>query len=187
MWALWAYDVFQERMSSIIDRSYFSFSRFTYDICAIQWRESKDRAAGTYMSCKSKSRRLFYWREHTAHMFIRTQSYVCLCLFACECVCAQSLWLYAHWLDIEQISWLQNLSTYMLRSRACLVSCWVLVRAPQSISHGCFVWHFICLVFLLCFLPCLGWPRLKTIRYHDLTFSQKTSPLLFLHFLVFIV
>ena len=149
--------------------------------------ESKDRAAGTYMSCKSKSRRLFYWREHTAHMFIRTQSYVCLCLFACECVCAQSLWLYAHWLDIEQISWLQNLSTYMLRSRACLVSCWVLVRAPQSISHGCFVWHFICLVFLLCFLPCLGWPRLKTIRYHDLTFSQKTSLLLFLHFLVFIV
>ena len=149
--------------------------------------ESKDRAAGTYMSCKSKSRRLFYWREHTAHMFIRTQSYVCLCLFACECVCAQSLWLYAHWLDIEQISWLQ-IPEHIHVPVSCLPGIMLVsVRAPRATSHSCFVWHFVCLVFLLCFLPCLDWPRLKTIRYHDLTFSQKTSPLLFLHFLVFIV
>lgn len=85
---LWAYDVFQERMSSIIDRSY-SRSVGSLKISAPSNGESKDRAVGTYMSCKSKSRRLFYWREHTAHMFIHTQSYVCL--FACECVFAHSV------------------------------------------------------------------------------------------------
>ena len=61
-------------------RSCFSFSWSTYDICVIQERVRIE-------PCKSKSRRLFYWREHTANMFIRTQSYVCM--FACECVCAQ--------------------------------------------------------------------------------------------------
>ena len=63
----------------------------------------------------------------------------------------------------------------------------VLTRSSQILSHGCFVWHFVCLVFLLCFLPCLGWPRLKNIQYHDLTFSQKTSPLLFFAFCRFCI
>lgn len=56
----------------------------------------------------------------------------------------------------------------------------VSVRAPQSISHSCYVWHFVCLVFLLCFLPCLGWPRLKnyTISWFDF-FAKNISPTIF--------
>jgi len=68
-------------------------------------------------------------------------------------------------LDIEQTSAAADLGMRALVSYLpgiMLVS----VRASQSISHGCFVWYFVCLVFLLCFLPCLDWPRLKTIRYH---------------------
>ena len=47
--------------------------------------ESKDRAVGAYMSCKSKSRRLFYWREHTAHMLY---TFIYVCMFACAYVYA---------------------------------------------------------------------------------------------------
>ena len=137
---------------------------------------------------KDKSRRLFYWREHAAHMFIHVHTYAKLRMFVRVWMCllrAVCLWLCAHWLDIERMSWLQ-----IPKHIHTLVSCLpgivlVSVRAPRSISHGCFVWHFVCLVLLLCFLPCLGWPRLKTIRYHDLTFSQKTSPLLFFAFFGF--
>ena len=118
-----------------------------------------------------------------SYTLIRTQSYVCL--FACECVCAQCLWLCAHWLAIEQISWLQ-IPKHIHTPVSCLPGIMLVsVRAPRAISHSCFVWHFVCLVLLLCFLPCLDLPRLKTIRYHDLTFSQKTSPLLFFAFFGF--
>lgn len=119
-----------------------------------------------------------------SYTFIRTQGYVCL--FACECVCcAQCLWLCAHWLAIEQISWLQ-IPKHIHTPVSCLPGIMLVsVRAPRAISHSCFVWHFVCLVLLLCFLPCLDLPRLKTIRYHDLTFSQKTSPLLFFAFFGF--
>ena len=107
-----------------------------------------------------------------SYTLIRTQSYVCL--FAC-----------AHWLAIEQISWLQ-IPKHIHTPVSCLPGIMLVsVRAPRAISHSCFVWHFVCLVLLLCFLPCLDLPRLKTIRYHDLTFSQKTSPLLFFAFFGF--
>ena len=145
--------------------------------------ESKDRAASTYIrpakvkadACSIGGNTLRVY----SYTFIRTQSYVCL--FACECVCcAQCLWLYVHWLDVERMS---RPRSQVYTSASCLPGIMLVsVRAPRSISHGCFVWHFVCLVLLLCFLPCLGWPRLKTIRYHDLTFSQKTSPLLFFAF-----
>lgn len=135
---------------------------------------------------KDKSRRLFYWREHTAYMFMNIRVYTVMYICSCECVwlprkvCNLSV----QWLDIKQMSAAADLGI-----RA-LVSCLpgvipALTRAPQVLSHGCVVWHFVCLVLLLCFLPCLGWPRLKTIRYHDLTFSQKTSPLLFFAFFGF--
>lgn len=141
----------------------------------------------TYTSYKGKSTRLFYyWREHTAHMFMNVR--VCKVMYICSCEC---VWLprkvcdkSAQRLDIEQTSAAADLGMRALVSYLpgiMLVS----VRASQSISHGCFVWHFVYLVLLLCFLPCLDWPRLKTIRYHDLTFSQKTSPLLFFAFFDF--
>lgn len=49
--------------------------------------ESKDRAVGTYTSCKSKSRRLFYWREHTARMFIHVHTYAKLHMFVRVWMC----------------------------------------------------------------------------------------------------
>lgn len=94
-----------------------------------------------------------------SYTFIRTQSYVCL--FACGCVCAQCSWL------CVQLKYPSTIHA----PASCLPGIMLVsVRTFQSISYSCFVWHFVCLVFLLCFLPCLGWPRLKTIRYHDLTF-----------------
>lgn len=53
--------------------------------------ESKDRVAGTYASCKSKSRRLFYWREHTARIFIHVHAYAKLRMFVRVCVCLRAV------------------------------------------------------------------------------------------------
>ena len=117
-----------------------------------------------------------------SYTFIRTQSYVCL--FACECVCcAQCLWLYVHWLDVERMSWPRS---QVYTSASCLPGIvLVSVRASRAISHSCFVWHFVCLVLLLCFLPCLGWPRLKyyTISWFDF-FAKNISPTIFCIFCV---
>ena len=56
----------------------------------------------------------------------------------------------------------------------------VLTRSSQILSHDCFVWHFVCLVFLLCFLPCLDWPKLKyyTISWFDFS-AKNISPTIF--------
>ena len=130
---------------------------------------------------KDKSRRLFYWREHTAYMFMNIRVYTVMYICSCECVwlprkvCNLSV----QWLDIKQMSAAADLGI-----RA-LVSCLpgvipALTRAPQVLSHGCVVWHFVCLVFLLCFLPCLGWPRLKyyTISWFDFL-AKNISPTIF--------
>lgn len=53
--------------------------------------ESKDRAVGTYTSCKSKSRRLFYWREHSAHIFIHAHTYATLRMFVRVCMCLRAV------------------------------------------------------------------------------------------------
>ena len=171
------YPVFR---SSLIDRSCFLFSRFHLRYLCHP-RESKDRAASTYTSCKSKSRRLFYWREHTAHMFMNIRVYTVMYICSCECVwlprkvCNLSV----QWLDIEQMSLATDLGIRALVSYLPGVIP-ALTRAPQVLSHGCVVWHFVCLVFLLCFLPCLGWPRLKnyTISLFDF-FAKNSSPTLF--------
>lgn len=101
------------------------------------------------------------------------QSYVCLfvCVFA-----AQGLW---------QVC---ATARYRTNERGCRsrYTCSglvlpgvmpVLTRSSQILSHGCVVWHFVCLVFLLCFLPCLGWSRLKyyTISWFDF-FTKNISP-----------
>lgn len=148
MWALWAHDVFQERMSSIIDRSCFSFSWSTYDICVIQERVRIELRA-LICPAKVKADACSIGGNTTAHMFIRTQSYVCL--FACECVCAQCLWLYAHWLDIEQISWLQIPEHIHAPVPRCLVSCWCRYKllgllAIVALFDILFAWYF-CYVF----------------------------------------
>ena len=100
-------------------------------------------------------------------MFVRV--WVCVCAAQCSWLCVQ----------------LKYPSTIHAPASCLPGIMLVSVRAPWSISHSCYVWHFVCLVLLLCFLPCLGWPRLKTIQYHDLTFLQKTSPLLFFAFFGF--
>lgn len=53
--------------------------------------ESKDRAVGTYTSCKSKSRRLFYWREHTARIFIHAHTYAKLRMFVRVWMCLRAV------------------------------------------------------------------------------------------------
>ena len=136
----------------------------------------------TYTSYKGKSTRLFYWREHTAHIFMNIR--VCKVMYICSCEC---VWLprkvcnlSVQWLAIERMSWLQ-IPKHIHTPVSCLPGIMlVLTRAPRSISHGCFVWHFVCLVFLLCFLPCLGWLRLKyyTISWFDFL-AKNISPTIF--------
>ena len=84
-----------------------------------------------------------------SYTLIRTQSYVCL--FACACVCAQCLWLCAHWLDIEQISWLQIPKHIHAPVPCCLVSCWCRYEpfsllAIVALFDILFAWYF-CYVF----------------------------------------
>ena len=67
-------------------RSCFSFSWSTYDICVIQERVRIELRA-LICPAKVKADACSIGGNTTAHMFIRTQSYVCM--FACECVCAQ--------------------------------------------------------------------------------------------------
>ena len=135
----------------------------------------------TYMFCKGKSTRLFYWREHTVYMFMNVR--VCKVMYICSCGC---VWLprkvcdkSAQRLDIEQMSLAADLGIRALVSYLPGVMP-VLTRSSQILSHGCVVWHFVCLVFLLCFLPCLGWLRLKyyTISWFDFL-AKNISPTIF--------
>lgn len=167
----------------IIDRSCFSFSWSTYDICVIQERVRIEPWALT-RPAKIKADACSIG-GNTLHVcsyssYVRKATYVCsrVNVFARSvCDCVHLAW--------YRISWLQ-IPEHIHAPVSCLPGIMLVsVQAPRATSHSCFVWHFVCLVFLLCFLPCLSWPRLKTIRYHDLTFSQKTSPLLFFVFFGF--
>ena len=178
------YPVFR---SSIIDRSCFLFSRFHLRYLCHP-RESKDRAASTYTSCKSKSRRLFYWREYTVHMFmnVRVQSYVrlfvCMCLFA-----AQGLWL------VWATAWYRtNELGYRSRhTRSGLVFAWRHTSTNPSLADS-EPW-LRCLTFCLLsifamFSTLLGVTEIKKL-YNIIIwlFRKKQLPYSFLYFLVFIV
>jgi len=100
------------------------------------------------MSCKGKSTRLFYWREHTAHMFMN----ICVCkvmyICSCECVCLlrKVCDKSAQRLDIEQMSLAADLGIRALVSYlpgVCLASCQCLPR-PHRLSVA-----LLCLTFCL--------------------------------------
>lgn len=94
------------------------------------------------MSCKGKSTRLFYWREHTAHMFMNIHACKVMYVCSCECVCLlrKVCNLSVQWLDIEQMSLAAELDIRIPVS--CLpdvIPILILTRAPQILSHGCVV------------------------------------------------
>ena len=134
----------------------------------------------TYMSCKGKSTRLFYWREYTVHMFmnVRVQSYVrlfvCMCLFA-----AQGLWLVC-----AMARYRTNELGYRSRhTRSGLVFAWRHTSTNPSLADS-EPW-LRCLTFCLLstfamFSTLLGLTEIKnyTISWFDF-FAKNISPTIF--------